>query len=412
MILARADVRQRADLTFKHNLGRARHGWIRLTPAYSVKLVTGLLEGLSGRQYLVDPFSGTGTTGVVASELGLCCDMYEINRFLVWLAGVKTANYSRGDLEETVRAANEIHESVARGDWQESWSPRIHDIERWWNPYRLRLLSAIFHGLTQQAGPDGRSRILDLLEVSFCQVLMRWSNAAFNHQSLSFKQESGQQAFDPKDDMILEDFVRTTERICADAQTDLEGQAAVYHEDARALRPGLGKGYTTLITSPPYPNRISYIRELRPYMYWLGYLMNGREAGEMDWQSIGGTWGVATSRLLDWRPRGYLKRDADLLSLVESIRRESPILANYVHKYFEDMTEHFRVVGKTLARGAVVNYIIGNSKFYDVVVPTEEIFQTMLKRNDFSSVAIDLIRKRNSKKELYEYVVSGLYASE
>ncbi|WP_322490103.1 hypothetical protein [Chloroflexus sp.] len=37
-----------------------------------------------------------------------------------------------------------------------------------------------------------------------------------------------------------------------------------------------------VITSPPYPNRMSYIRELRPYMYWLGYLNNGRDAGELD----------------------------------------------------------------------------------------------------------------------------------
>lgn len=42
-------------------------------------------------------------------------------------------------------------------------------------------------------------------------------------------------------------------------------------------------------TSPHYPNRISYIRELRPYMYWMKFLGEAREAGEMDWKAIGGT---------------------------------------------------------------------------------------------------------------------------
>ena len=36
--------------------------------------------------------------------------------------------------------------------------------------------------------------------------------------------------------------------------------------------------------------------------YWLGFLDNGREVGELDWSAIGGTWGVATSRLIGWEP--------------------------------------------------------------------------------------------------------------
>ena len=32
-------LRQRADYTHKFNVGAGRHGWLRLTPAYSVKVV-------------------------------------------------------------------------------------------------------------------------------------------------------------------------------------------------------------------------------------------------------------------------------------------------------------------------------------------------------------------------------------
>ena len=35
-------------------------------------------------------------------------------------------------------------------------------------------------------------------------------------------------------------------------------------------------------------------------MYWPGYLDSGNQAGELDWQAIGGIWGCATSKLMSW----------------------------------------------------------------------------------------------------------------
>ena len=64
---------------------------------------------------------------------------------------------------------------------------------------------------------------------------------------------------------------------------------------------------------------MSYIRELRPYMYWLGILENARDTGELDWSAIGGTWGVATSRLASLeRPR-----HAFTYPLLEAFERDS-----------------------------------------------------------------------------------------
>ncbi len=114
--------------------------------------------------------------------------------------------------------------------------------------------------------------------------------------------------------------------------------------------------FNLIITSPPYANRMSYIRELRPYMYWLGFLNNGRDAGELDWLAIGGTWGVATSRLNDWkRPTGSFRHpllDAALNAIAHHDNKNGQILANYVAKYFDDMWEHFNSVVSVLSKGS------------------------------------------------------------
>jgi hypothetical protein len=99
------------------------------------------------------------------------------------------------------------------------------------------------------------------------------------------------------------------------------------------------------------------------------------------------------------------------LNMIDRIAQRSSILSQYVHKYFEDCVWHFRSLARVLAEGAAVHYIVGNSKFYDVVVPTELLYADLLREHGFANVTVENIRKRNSKKELFEFVVSARFGS-
>ncbi len=151
---------------------------------------------------------------------------------------------------------------------------------------------------------------------------------------------------------------------------------------------------------------MSYVRELRPYMYWLGYLEAASDAGELDWRAIGGTWGAATSRVAVWdseRP-GVLP---EVARLTARIARESDVLARYVAKYFFDMQAHVKSLSCVVARGGQVHYASANSKFFDVVVPVERIFAEIFERSGFRDATVTTLRKRTSKRELFEYLVSA-----
>ncbi len=395
---------RRTELTFKHNLKQGRHGWVRLTPAYSVKLVEAILNEHPGVRCVLDPFSGTGTTGVVCGEWGIDCDLGDINPFLVWLATAKTYNYSFVQIEQAQRAANRIVK-VAQAYQTKSngWIPPISNIARWWSSRRLAALSKLHFALAQQSELESPTE--DLLKIAFCRVIIRWSNAAFNHQSMSFK--APQMFLDFDEEMeIYQSFLRDVLQIAHAATSVVSGHIRVKHQDARLVESPEKGLYDCVITSPPYPNRISYIRELRPYMYWLGYLNEAREAGELDWKAIGGTWGIATSRLATWAP----EIDVDLPQLqevVQSIDKHSSLLSKYVHKYFVDISTHLKNLRYALQPGAKLFYIVGNSKFYDTIVPVEEFYAEMMQQHGYVNVAVQLIRKRNSKKELYEFMVTS-----
>ncbi|HNT76349.1 MAG TPA: DNA adenine methylase [Anaerolineae bacterium] len=400
-------VEQRADLTFKYNLKRGRHGWIRLTPAYSVKIVQQILDEHPDVRYVLDPFSGTGTTGLVCAEQGVRCDLLDINPFLVWFARVKTAQYQPETLQTTRESVKRLCRQAEKLPSRNGfWVPPIHNIHRWWPEARLDILARLYEVLNQRFPTP--SPVKDLLLVAFCNLMISWSNAAFNHQSLSFKgTEEHQLSLFDEEQQIYTHFVELVDTVTETATDVLPVEVTVQQADSRHIPTLVQGAYDCVITSPPYPNRMSYIRELRPYMYWLGYLKDGREAGELDWQAIGGTWGIATSRLDTWESQNAGALDSEFQTMIAAIAQKGPTLAKYVQRYFEDIAAHLQSLYPVLASGAQVFYIVGNSRFYDTLVPVEQLYADLLEMNGFAAVDITTIRKRNSKKELFEFVVSA-----
>lgn len=391
------------ELTFKHNQGLGRHGLLRLTPAYSLRLVEEILTREPPRVGLLDPFCGTGTTPLVGASRGFTSLATDVNPFLVWFAGVKTRRVSAAQLGRLERPAVAMLDALPEpGPLAEV--PALHQIERWWAPSALFALRRIRGEIDARARRPGWFR--DALELAMCRSLIRVSNAAFNHPSMSFRE--AERAIDAGDVYaVFASELRAVRDALADAP---RVSANILQADARTLR-GVRRGsFDRVVTSPPYANRMSYVRELRPYMYWLGHLSEAREAGELDWRAIGGTWGVATSRLSHWKP-GDAYRPQSLTRALGAIRRSeaknAELLARYVERYFEDAWQHLARCADLIHRPGSVDYIVGNSTFYGVVVPTERIYAEMLQRLGAGDVHVEMLRKRNSKKELYEYRVSA-----
>jgi hypothetical protein len=341
--------------------------------------------------------------------MGLHGTGLEINPFLVWFSSVKSRRFETAAIQRTREIGSRISVVVSSEGAPRCDPPPIHNIGRWWNASELDFLCRLKAGIIELSHVTSDER--DLLLIAFCRTIIRLSNAAFNHQSMSFRKKDGAPAlFDLSIDG-KQTFLDELAFVLSGACDNPEVVPSIIAGDARNPSMYLHNKYDVLVTSPPYPNRISYIRELRPYMYWLDYLSNGRDAGEIDWQAIGGTWGIATSRLAEWTSAGDGFTPEVLgISLAEVSRPENKngrLLSNYIAKYFEDIWHHVEDVGHVLNPGAEVHYIVGNSTFYGTLVPVEEIYKAMLEHAGFCDAHIVRIRKRNSKAELFEFDVAA-----
>lgn len=411
-------MKQRSDYTFKYNVNLGRHGWLRLTPAYSVKLVEDILgeytlfaDTTKKCGIILDPFCGTATTGIVSAEKGYECYLYEINPFLHWFSTVKSANFSGEELSNFVTEIKERLDSVAYKEFDKIWIPPMKNINRWWSDKTLKTIGKLHQFLKSVFGdPTYENRVSNLAWIAFARLIIETSAADYGHISVSFKDCCSEFTQDD----IIKLFISIIETICNTAKRKYTGRASIIFGDSRNVL--LPRKVNYVITSPPYPNRISYIRELRPYMYWLGFLSTGEEAGNLDWSAIGGTWGSATSKLSTWRNEENwyvpesLKYSIDQISMADA--KNGRTMAQYVQKFFYDMYLHLKNLRKNLAHGCELYYIMGNSSFYGNMVHTDVVMCELMKSLGYKNPSSRVIRKRNSKKELYEFMITSIWEEE
>jgi hypothetical protein len=375
-------------------------------------LVSELLDRYGkNREEVLDPFCGTGTTALACAERGIPCDTTDINPFLIWLAQTKTRPYSEEDLEVLRSSSSRVLAAIRNVTACVSWLPSLYQIDKWWDQAALAALGRAMHEINILAATVS-PRTLDLLKIAFCRVAIEQANVSFGHQSMSFRtpeKASLLNAALSREESIAATWEKSVASIATAAASPISAIPRALLCDARALSVDLEpERYSCVITSPPYPNRMSYIRELRPYLYWLGYLTNQRDAGELDWQAIGGTWGCATSNVAKWQPPSDVHIPyAHFDSILARVAKHSELLSRYIHKYFYDMVHHCKELFRVVRPGGIVNYIVGNSKFYEVVLPVEAIYASMFEATGFNDVQVNSIRKRTSKKELFEFVVSA-----
>ncbi len=164
------------------------------------------------------------------------------------------------------------------------------------------------------------------------------------------------------------------------------------------------KKTTHVITSPPYPNRFSYVHQTRPQLHFMELVGNRSAATEIDIATVGGTWGRATSDLA----KGNIAippKLAGVLDFLPQLRGKSPLMANYAVKYFVDLNRHIGQLRKVAAKGFRGAYVVGNSRLSGVEIYTEGILARLFELHGFGVDQIVVFRRRGGRRRLYECAV-------
>ena len=402
-------------VTFQGKMNLPIHRWYRLTPSFSPKLANDIADhfSLGPDDFVLDPFSGVGTVPLCMKYRGIPACSVEINPYLHFVGTVKTRTYSdfgpveatfeqflaeyRSNLQDVPFETNPTGYLAAN----ESDIPRINFPERWWSPGNLAQLVSLRQTV---AGFSCQPHHLELLKMGILGILIPVSNAKHNHVSLTFAKKPLPTV--DVSETLQASFGNITSDIRAVAKLP-KADVEIHSGNSKVLASILPKHpkVSAVITSPPYPNRFSYARETRPHLFFFDFIKDAAAVGQLEIDAIGGTWGKATSVLA----QGINPKNKVIESLLDPylhcIHSSGNLMASYVVKYFNDIYDHAEQVEKVCTKQARLAYVIGNSKFYDHPLPSDEILGSIFSEFGFRLERIDRMRKRQSKAGLYEAVV-------
>ena len=402
-------------VTFQGKLGLPIHRWYRLTPSFSPQLALDIADyfHLGPDDLVLDPFSGVGTVPLCMKYRGIPACSIELNPYLFFVSTVKTRTYhDLGAVEECFCGFLSTYRRALRGlpagaavrhflHEHQAYIPRITNPERWWSAGNLAQLVCLRKTLLEYAADPWH---LDLLKMGILGILVPVSNARHNHVSLTFAAKplatvDVAAVLKNKYDEMIKDL-----RAVAQLPSS---EVSIYRGNSKLAEsvPPKGTKASAIITSPPYPNRFSYARETRPHLFFFDFIDDAQSVGELETAAIGGTWGKATSVLAAGIEPANELIDSLLAPYTQHINGSGPLMAHYITKYFNDMYAHAGEVARICSRKARLAYVIGNSKFYGHHLPSDEILAKIFGHFGFGLDRIDRMRKRQSKKDLYEAVV-------
>lgn len=405
--------------TFLGGLAASVHRWFRLTPSFGPELVSKALADMNTLPHSVvlDPFAGAGTTLIEARVEGHDAIGFEVNPLLhfvcrtslEWTISPASLRSQLDRIEQTMK-----HEQrSAAGLAVEELGlivPPIHNVYRWWRPDVLKDMMILLAAI-RRISPDSRHK--DFFELALAGVLVPdLTNVTLGRLQLHFIDRSSHdiQVWPTFHQHVLK-MIRDLEEIEND-KCALESRGLVFHADATAHDlAGRIPLVDRVVTSPPYPNRYSYVWNTRPHLYLLGMFQSAKEASDLDIRTIGGTWGSATSVLMKGEIEpAYPVIAREVQPLVEKIRASDNLMANYVMKYFNKLADQIVAQDSLLAKQAQLAYVVGCSRIKDVYVETDVLLGKIFEGLSlgYRVTRIERFRQRHSGKDLHESTVYAI----
>lgn len=329
-------------------------------------LVNNLPKGKNKLVY--DPFAGSGTTLVEATLLGHQASGADIDPFSQMLIRVKTATYTKKDINSLVKILENLSEKNLKNDFQK-YIPELPNLYHFFEAKTVNKLANLRGNIEKIENKKYREFFL----VMFASVIRKASLT----DDVSPKPYVSTK-YPKKQIDWFQLFIKKTEDAisrAAEFSKVKSGKLVKVEKDARTskLKPG---SFDIAITSPPYINAFDYVRSLKLENYWLG-LVNNESIEHLRKNNVGTESSRKEKRTLANVPK-------DLTKSIDAISVKDKRRSIVVSEYFYDMHLNLQNVHKLLKKGAKYVIVVADSEIRGIEVPTSDILISLGKQVGFT----------------------------
>lgn len=381
-------------VNFKQNKEIPKHGWFIYKQGYSENLVKELIqrEKPSKKHYVLDPFSGVGTTNLVAQSLGYKSIGFDINPVATFAASVKTSHFSNSEIAEIRRYIIDFtpHKSSAIPDsplLAKSFSNKTFD--------SLMGIKGFYESIPSK-------KVSGFFKLAYLSIIEECSNRLKDGNGIKIA----------KNKRIIHDAFELFLKKASAMLVDLI--SSNYSQDTLIVDGSLKSDYQKIrnkkigivIFSPPYANCFDYC-EVYKMELWMGDFV--RTYGDFkQYRDIAVRSHVNATfnhTVIHKNPK------VDLIAMtVSCFNVWNKNIPDMIRGYFDDMTEIFEKLHAGMVKGSKCFIVVANSGYRGILVPTDLLFADIGKQIGFKNVGIIHARKmRASSQQMKE--LNGRYGT-
>lgn len=366
-----------------HNIGKYP---ATMVPDMQYQLLSVISKYLNNKNItLLDPFCGSGTTLVIAQELGINSVGIDINPYATLLSFVKTHKYNRTDVCDAI--------SKIKNNLEQESNFQIYDfvnIKKWFRDDIIKSLSQIRHCILLENNQDIRK----FFWICLSEVIFKFSN----DRTSTFKLHAlPKEKIDLIEDKCIEYFIKIINDNSEYLNySNITSSNIIYGDSSSIIDYKLKGEFDIICTSPPYgdnPTTVTYGQASILFLKWVhlkdllcepDILSN---YSKIDYLSLGGN--KNNNKL------------PDISIIHEYIDKLSENKKNKVIRFLSDYYKSLYELDKALSVDGYIIFTVGNRKVDGIEQPFDKITENIFKRLGLRKVDLfkrNILFKKMPKK--------------
>ncbi|MBR6422747.1 DNA modification methylase [bacterium] len=392
--------KQDKTTTFVDNMKLPIHRWFKYSAGFSADWVKNVInEYCKKDSFILDPFAGSGTTNVVANELGIHSLGYEQHYFVRQLANIKLFYGINIDVFKTIVDNALMYPTKKMSILEESdllmkcYAPDV----------LVELLTfRDFYFTNKRETPEWH-----LFWLVLTSILRITSHVGTAQWQYILPNKTKKNTLTPK--IALR---KKAEEVIADIkvskQKDFKELGTVIEHDARKENSQINNQIDLVITSPPYPNNYDYADATRLEMIfwkeisgWSDLYGKVRKNLVRSCSQHSAADKIPLDKILEEHVLapiyGELQSVCKELEQVRFLHGGKKTYHTMLASYYCDMANVFIALRKAMKHNSLMCFVIGDSAPYGVYAPADIWLSKLAISAGFSSCSFEKTRDRNIK---------------